>query len=153
MKKYCYLLLIVFISCNSREVRIKKVVDGDSFYTSENIEIRIYGADAPENTRGHNQPFGIEATNFTRRLIEGKTVKLITKDHDKYHREVAKVILANGDDLSELLIKAGLAWASKRYSPKAYYNEEIEAKNKRVGLWVQDNPINPYNFRKQFKNK
>jgi len=127
------------------------VCDGDSFYLSNGKEVRLYGIDCPENTRGHNQPFGKEATNFTRQLIQGKEVTLIVKDKDKYNRKVCKVILANGDDLSLLLIKAGLAFTYSKYSPKSYCNEEREAKFNHVGLWIQSNPISPYQYRNQLK--
>ena len=153
MKKYLPILLIFIVSCNSYKGKIKYVEDGDSYYLNNGREVRIFGADCPEWTKGHNQPFGDIATQFTRNLIQGKTVKLIIKDNDKYNREVDKLILANGDDLSLLLIKAGLAWTSRRYSPKEYCNEEYKAKINRVGLWAQDNPENPYFFRKRENKK
>lgn len=149
MKKLVYIVLLFLFSCNSYRVKVKYVIDADSFYLNSGKEVRLYGCDAPEATRGHIQPFGLEATRFTRNLIQGKEVTLIIKDHDKYHREVDKVILANGDDLSELLIKAGLAWTSERYSPQEYCNEGIKAKNDRVGLWIQYNPEPPYLFRRR----
>jgi micrococcal nuclease len=149
MKKLLF-ILIVFSSC-SHKATIVHVEDGDSFYTSSGEEIRIYGADCPEWTRRHNQPFGDVATNFTRNMIEGKTVTLEVMDHDKYHRAVCKVFLANGDDLSELLIKAGLAWTYSRYDPAIYCKEEREAKFNHVGLWIQLNPVSPYKFRRNEK--
>lgn len=150
MRKLYYILLLFFISCNVKYEKVTKVIDGDSFYTSSG-EVRIWGADCPEATRGHIQPFGFAATNFTRQLIEGKTVKLIQKDRDKYNRMVCKVILANGSDLSQILIKAGLAFTYDRFSPQSYCNEERKAKFNHVGLWIQNNPESPYQFRKYHK--
>lgn len=153
MKTYQPILILFFIcSCNVRyDAKCKYVCDGDSFYLSNGKEVRLYGCDAPENTRGHNQPFGKEATNFTRQLIEGKRITLIEKGFDKYNRKVCKVILSNGSDLSLLLIKAGLAFTYSKYSPQSYCNQERIAKSNRVGLWIQNKPISPYKFRKNHK--
>lgn len=150
MKTYLSILILFLIcSCNVRyDARCKYVCDGDSFYLSNGKEVRLYGIDTPENTRGHNQPFGKEATNFTRRLIQGKKVTLIVKDVDKYNRKVCKVILSNGSDLSLLLVKAGLAFTYPKYSPQSYCNQEILAKIKGIGIWGQKNPLTPYQFRK-----
>ncbi|MEO7048964.1 MAG: thermonuclease family protein [Ferruginibacter sp.] len=146
------LILILLISSCSYKAKVLRCVDGDSFYIEGGKEIRIWGADCPEWTRGHNQPFGNVATKFTRQLIEGKEVTLIVKAHDRYHREVDKVILADGSDLSLLLIKAGLAFTYDKYDPQSYCNEERKAKYNHVGLWAQSGYIqSPYLFRKQFK--
>lgn len=151
MKHILYISILFLLSCNAHKVVVKKVIDGDSFYLADHSEVRIYGLDCPEATRGHIQPFGIEATSFTRNLIEGKTVTIVIKDHDKYHRKVCKVILSDGNDLSQLIIKAGLAWTYSRYSPILYQNEELQAKSKRIGLWASNEPEPPFLYRKQSK--
>ena len=79
------LIALVFplfiISCNnSYEGKISKVIDGDSYYLANGKEIRLYGCDAPENTLGHNQAYGREATIFAVNYLEGKTVKLKKMD-------------------------------------------------------------------------
>ncbi|WP_133147180.1 thermonuclease family protein [Campylobacter geochelonis] len=48
--------------------------------------------------------------------------------------------------------KDGFAWAYRKYSKK-YISAESYARKKRLGLWNDTNPIAPYNFRKQKRDK
>ena len=142
----CFPLFI--ISCNnSYEGKISKVIDGDSYYLANGKEIRLYGCDAPENTLGHNQPYGREATFFAVNYLEGKIVKLKKMDRDKYGRDVCKVFI-NDVDFTGLIVDNGLAWVYKKYSTENMYERELIAKKKRLGLWQQNSPLAPYKFRK-----
>jgi len=55
-------------------VRVKRVVDGDTIVLQTGERVRLIGVDTPE-TKRPNTPveyFGREATEFTRRMVEGK---------------------------------------------------------------------------------
>ncbi len=46
------------------------------------------------------------------------------------------------------MVSDGYAWAFVKYSHK-YTNEEIYAKKNHKGLWLDENPIKPWDFRKK----
>jgi len=78
------LLLIVLtlslsISCsNSQTLRCTRVVDGDTIILSNGEKVRLIGVDTPE-TKHPRKPieyYGKEATAFTKRMVEGKLVRL-----------------------------------------------------------------------------
>ena len=51
--------------------------------------------------------------------------------------------------LSAEIIKAGMGWHYKRYSTsKELANFEIKARKEKTGLWVDNNPIEPSEWRK-----
>ena len=153
MRLILLVIPLFIISCNnSYEGKISKVIDGDSYYLANGKEIRLYGCDAPENTLGHNQAYGREATLFAVNYLEGKIVKLKKIDRDKYGRDVCKVFI-NDIDFTGLIVDNGLAWVYKKYSTENMYEREQVAKLKKMGLWQQSFPLAPYKFRKNNKIK
>ena len=54
-------------------------------------------------------------------------------------------------DIGLELIKMGLAWHDPRYAPKAkeYAEAEAEARKEKRGLWSDDKPVAPWDWRKQ----
>jgi len=124
------------------------VSDGDTIQvnTSSSVfKVRIYGIDCPEKS----QPYGPEARSFTTAQTLGKSVTLRIHDKDRYGRIIASVKLPNGDDLAESLLKNGLAWWYRQYAPHNWNlsNLEVEARNKKVGLWSKESPVPPWIFR------
>lgn len=129
---------------------VTKVIDGDTFeFKSDGIlyKVRLIGIDTPE-TVDPRRPvgcFGKNASNETKRLIEGEEV-VLTKDiseTDKYDRLLRYVFLpiAGGDNLfiNDYLIRQGFA-KSSTYPPDVKYNErfqlaEKEARDNLRGLW------------------
>lgn len=52
------------------------------------------------------------------------------------------------------MIKQGMAWHYKKYSSDPVYAKlESEARNNRVGLWQDKNPIAPWLWRENKKKK
>ncbi|MFN0214920.1 MAG: thermonuclease family protein [Saprospiraceae bacterium] len=50
------------------------------------------------------------------------------------------------------IVQAGLAWHFKKPSDDARYDRLQQiARQKRIGLWIQPNPLEPWNWRKQKK--
>jgi endonuclease YncB( thermonuclease family) len=49
------------------------------------------------------------------------------------------------------MIGYGYAWAYEKYiGDKAYYREiQVKAKTSRVGLWMDENPIAPWQWRRE----
>ena len=135
--------------------KVIKVTDGDTVnvLTDDNQthKIRLSGIDAPEKS----QAFGNKSKQALADEVYGKTVTVEFNKRDKYQRIVGKVIF-NGKDVNLNQIKRGLAWHYKKYEGEQdvedrsiYANAEYIAQRDRLGLWVENNPVAPWDFRKQ----
>ncbi len=125
---------------------VTHVADGDTLDITANgrtYTIRLDGIDAPE--RG--QAFGREARVQLRVLAFSKPATATVLDRDRYGRTVARVIVA-GRDLSEEMVKAGLAWHFVRYSAdRRLAALEQQARQQRRGLWADRSPLPPWQYR------
>jgi micrococcal nuclease len=77
--------------------KVAPVIDGDTVQLSNGEEVRLIGVDTPETEHPHKpvQPFGKEASAFTKQLVEGKEVRLEfdVQWRDKYRRLMAYVYI------------------------------------------------------------
>lgn len=132
---------------NEETFKVIGVKDGDTIVVlvdGKSFTIRLAHIDCPEK----KQPFGMRAKLFVSNLCFGKEVKLRGNSYDRYKRLIAEVILPNGDILNKELIKAGLAWHFKKYSKsEEYANLELKARASKIGLWSEENPIAPWEWR------
>lgn len=144
-----FIALVIFVEnyfarVPSFETRVVRVIDGDTIEIDKNKErIRLYGIDAPEL----KQSFGKKSKQALEALIAGKNIKIISKGKDKYDRILA-VVEFKGKDINKLMVSWGYAWANSYYSD-LYLEEQNNAKAKKIGLWKEDKPIEPYKWRKQ----
>jgi len=129
--------------------RVLSVSDGDSMRVERDgkVEpIRLEGIDCPED----RQAFGKAATEFVSQLVSGQVVTVNEKGRDKYGRILADVILADGRSLNEELLRVGLAWHYKQYSKdETLARLEAEARLAKRGLWTDENPQAPWDFRRR----
>jgi len=110
-------------------------IDGDSF------KVRYIGINAPEI--GDNlQPFGNEATDYNRQLVENQTVYLVpdVSDTDQYDR-LLRYVFVGDTFVNAELVRAGLARA-KNYPPDTFYSNFLfemqdEAKAAQLNIWSQ----------------
>ena len=57
--------------------------------------------------------------------------------------------MTDGTDLSKEMIRNGFAWHYKEYSSDKELAElEIQARNKKIGLWADKKPMEPWLCRK-----
>lgn len=160
--------IVLFISCKENKpylpeyediesliqldsVKVIGISDGDSFtvlFKKEPYKIRIHGIDAPES----EMPFYKNSRGFLSSLIFNKYVKLEITDVDKYQRYVADVFLTNQTNIAHEMVKNGMAWHFTRYSDD-YKMDEYEqiARDFKKGLWQDDNPEAPWEYRKSQK--
>jgi endonuclease YncB( thermonuclease family) len=66
---------------------VKQVLDGDSLYLNNGLEIRLANIDAPEMPRCG----GPEAKNALERLVLGKPIYIYIITEDKFHRFISMV--------------------------------------------------------------
>lgn len=125
---------------------ITKISDGDTFYITadgEPFAVRLQGIDCPEG----DQPFGEEATAFASQFLQ-KKIEYISFGTDHYGRVLADIYL-DGKKINELLVENGYAWHYKQYSKDATLAAtENQARDKKIGLWSQANPVEPWRWRK-----
>ncbi|MBL7020855.1 MAG: thermonuclease family protein [Nitrospinaceae bacterium] len=149
--------------------KVVKVADGDTVTiiddSGKKHRIRFAGIDAPEK----DQPFGDVSTENLVKLVSGKTVTIEHEKRDRYKRIVGKALVdPPGDVFCMALdcvkkidagleqIKAGLAWHYKYYQKeqseedrRLYSKAESEARIKQIGLWKDEEPIAPWEWRRK----
>jgi len=107
-----FLCLLLIPGINSQTWRLcTRVVDGDTIVLDGNEKVRLIGVDTPEtkDPRKSVQYFGKEASDFTKRMVEGKKVGLEYdwQKIEKYGRTLAYVYLEDGTFLNAEIIKQG----------------------------------------------
>jgi endonuclease YncB( thermonuclease family) len=139
--------------------RVVAIADGDTItlLDSANTQhrIRLEGIDAPES----HQAFGEQSRLSLSEMIFGKDVSVSYQKVDQYGRLVGKISL-DGKDINLEQVKAGMAWHYKFYEDEqtpedreVYARAEAEARAARRGLWLDPNPTEPYQFRKEEKRE
>lgn len=110
-----------------------RVVDGDTLEIDGKI-YRLNGIDAPEHGQKCGRwACGKEATEALKSILAGRTVRCQPLSKDGYGRIIA-TCYADGQDIGEMMVEAGIAWAFVKYSD-AYEEAELNAKAKALGIW------------------
>lgn len=133
-----------------------RVIDGDTLVvqrasTGQKITIRLHGIDCPEA----KQAGGLEAKDRAKEVVEGKRVGVVDLGEDKYTRTLGAVVeLADGNSLQEILLSEGLAMVYKQYCKncKQWERLQAQAKKAKLGIWQDDDPMPPWEYRKSYKN-
>ena len=123
------------------------ILDGDTveIVADNRLErVRLRGIDAPEG----RQAFSGRSREYTSELCLRRVVVLKDTTRDIYGRLVADVILPDGRNLSEEIVRAGYAWHYIQYSRDTTLARlEREARENRRGLWADTYPVPPWVFR------
>ena len=130
------------------QAKVIHITDGDTITVlnevKEEIKVRLNGIDCPEI----GQAFGKKSKDFTRNLSIGQSVTIHSYDQDRYGRTIGDVILKDGRNLSQELVKAGYAWWFFKYSDDEQLGTlEVSAKIAKVGLWADKDPTPPWIYR------
>jgi micrococcal nuclease len=137
------LLLLLICGCTPPPdtALVTEVIDGDTIVIEGGYRVRYIGIDTPE-IRDGLEPFGMQALEANRQLVEGKRVRLErdVSQTDKYERLLRYVYVDNIFVNAEL-VRLGLAEA-KAYPPDTKYQEELEelereAKQAGRGMWAK----------------
>jgi endonuclease YncB( thermonuclease family) len=143
--------------------KVIKVTDGDTVdildanFTKHHV--RLNGIDAPEK----DQPFGRRAQQKLSEFVFGKEVDFDWVKTDHRDRPVGVVFVApigcstcdKTVDAGFEVVKAGLAWHYKEYQRNQtpedrvkYAEAEDWARAAQTGLWIDPNPVPPWEWRK-----
>ena len=151
------------------EGMVTKVSDGDTIQITDGlgtkVKVRFYGMDAPETEKSNKktgkvskpgQPYGEESFQALRQKIDHQRVRLDVMDIDQYKRTVAIVWLGSRN-INREMVTDGWAWAYRQYLDRAHASEYItaeeQARKAGKGLWKQNNPQPPWEFRKALKKR
>lgn len=153
MKKLLLLLLLVPVLSFSQTLsgKVIAIKDGDTVVVLDSLNnqttLRLAEVDCPEK----NQPFGTKAKQFTSDQIYFKTIKYVVTDTDRYGRSIAMIYYDTDNKyLSAEIIKAGMGWHYKKYSTsKELATFQENAKQNKIGLWIDNDPIEPSEFRRK----
>jgi len=129
---------------------VSRVLGGDLVQFGNTFRARLTGIRAPQR----NEPLGYEIYDFTKRQLEGQTVRLFTWTTDNtaagivYDEEgYARVQIfygrisgekGGGVSFNEVMLKKGYARVDPRYLPddlKHCYVLEKEARENGLGIW------------------
>lgn len=136
------------------EAVVKRVLDGDTIEVElegRATTVRLIGVDTPEvgsrrDPTVRAEPYGVEASAFTRDQLAGQRVRLERDPSaglDRYGRTLAYVFLPDGTFFNRELVRRGYGRAITRF--KFRYREEFQAeeelaRSERRGLWADAAP-------------
>ncbi len=128
---------------------VTDVHDGDTITLvnwQHTYRIRLTDIDAPELA----QPRGKDSRASLFHLCALKRATAETAGEDRFGRTLARVTCAGMDANAEQM-RRGWAWVFIRYAPKdsPLYAVEREARLGRIGLWADDAPMPPWEWRQQ----
>ena len=168
-RETCLLAAIVSVTAwnalaETLDVRVIGIADGDTITVldanKQQHKIRFNGIDAPER----RQSFGTRSTQNLGRYVARKDVRLDCPKVDRYGRKICKVWVQPADcsrcgktlDVGLAQITDGMAWWYRRYADEQspedrgrYESAENEAQLRRWGLWADDNPVPPWEWRRK----
>ena len=91
------------------------MIDGDTVVLADGQHVRLLGINAPELGKdgAPDQPLAAQARAGLATLVEKRQVTLVFEHerYDHYGRLLAHVLLPDGSDAEQILLREGLAWA------------------------------------------
>lgn len=132
------------------------ISDGDSLTARcgqpgsyEQVKVRLAEIDAPERA----QPFGNRSRHSLAGLCHGQEATIRVEKLDRYGRSVARVH-CRGKDASKHQVQSGMAWAYTKYLTDVQIaKQERMARHVRAGLWSDEQPVPPWNWRSRARPK
>ncbi len=131
------------------EARVTRVTDGDTLWVKplsggKYRKLRIDGVDAPEICQDGGKA---SKEALSARVLE-KVVVVRERRRDDYGRPLVKLQLGD-EDVAGWLVSEGQAWSYHwRHSNGPYAEQEERARKSRKGLFAEDRPEVPRDFRR-----
>ncbi len=149
-------IILTMMSTTHAEIlmgRVTGISDGDTLTivdaTEVQFKIRLSGIDSPEK----GQAFGQFCKNSLSDLAYGRAAQIDWKKLDRYGRIIGTV-LVDERDMSLEQIRRGCGWHYKKYQNEQSTNDRLSysaaeesAKNDKVGLWADSDPVPPWIWR------
>lgn len=158
IKKIAFALLLILLGCSPTcdysQIKVIKVIDGDTIELESGQLLRYIGIDTPEvRLKKENhfvyspQPFALEAAEFNRKLVEGKNIEIEfdLEKKDRYGRLLGYCFIDN-QMVNAKLLEEGYA-VLYAFPPNVKYTEifvslQKKARQEKRGLWGACSIIN-----------
>jgi endonuclease YncB( thermonuclease family) len=132
--------------------KVSEVIDGDRLTLQSSdgtqVKIRLSGVDAP----GLRQPYGLRARDYLVKICEKKDADVVIEAMDKNKYLIGRVhcyAAPNKSPVDSTLeqLRRGVAWVMRENSTDNELKAlETEARRMRRGLWIDPNPIPPWDW-------
>ena len=145
----CFLLLAGQASAQDIHGRVVGIADGDTLTIrvegQPQMRVRLSAIDAPEKAHA----FGQRAKQAQSDVCFGEDAALEVVDTDRYGRTVAEVWCGEVN-ANRAMIENGFAWVYRKYAEGRVdlMAAEVDARNARRGLWADQSPVPPWEFRR-----
>ncbi|OGU24066.1 MAG: micrococcal nuclease [Hydrogenophilales bacterium RIFOXYD1_FULL_62_11] len=127
---------------------VVSIQDGDTLEVLVNktpVRVRLSQIDAPER----RQAFGTRARQALADQVFQEEVEIVVEGNDRYGRTLGRVI-HQGRDINIEMVQLGMAWAYDRYVTDVQVQiAEQRARAARRGLWRDEDPVPPWQFRRK----
>ena len=153
------IFIVIPAICFAGQFKVTRITDGDTIKITGNgskVTVRLLGIDAPETSKGKNQPgqpFSRKSTKYLANLVLNKSVEVKSYGTDRYGRTLGVVFLG-GKNVNLEMVKAGLAEVYRGKPAggldlEPYWKEEAESKKAGIGMWsLGDKYISPRKWRR-----
>ena len=135
----------LFAKSQVLEGRIVRIIDGDAilFETADSaFEVHLYGIDAPDM----GQTYFEQTVSHMENYLWNDAVIQLKPDINQERRSAWLFIGRKNINMD--LVKNGYAWYDKVHNINAELSRaEINARDRKMGLWKSDNPASPWDFR------
>lgn len=132
--------------------KVVGVLDGDTIdvlIDLRPVRIRLAEIDAPEK----KQPWGTRSRQVLSALVFGQQVTVREEGTDRYRRTIGTVFV-DGRNVNRAMVGAGMAWAYRLYlRDKKLLDVEADARSAARGLWGDQAPVPPWDWRAQRRKK
>jgi endonuclease YncB( thermonuclease family) len=146
--------LTTAIQAETLSGHVVAIADGDTLTlldtTKTQYKIRLAGIDSPEK----GQPFGQVCKKSLSDLTYDRVATVESNKLDRYGRIIGKV-LVNGQDVNLEQVRRGCGWHYKKYQNEQILNDRLSynaaeesARASKVGLWIDREPMPPWEWRK-----
>lgn len=129
----------------SFEGKVIRVIEGDVLLfqtTDSTFTVRLYGVDAPDI----GQIFSTETIKYLEDYLWADARITMKKN---FNQDGINVTLSIRDkNINKELVKNGYAWYDRIHCVDAdLARSEEQARDKKLGLWINKNPVPPWEFR------
>lgn len=127
---------------------VDRVTDGDTLTIhlkkGGHEKVRLQGIDAPEL----DQAYGKEAARVLEGLVRDRKVNVQCEGRDDEGRVLGYVYLKN-HSINLEMVRRGAAWHDARVAKdkKGLAQAEQEARETKRGLWKDESPVAPWDYR------
>lgn len=116
----------------------------------QQITVRLAEIDAPEKA----QPFGTQSKQSLSDMCFDRQARIATQGRDRYGRTIGRIYcftpgVKTEVDANAEQVRRGMAWVFDRYATDGtLYNLQDDARSARRGLWADQSPTPPWEWRK-----